>query len=728
MKSLVALVYIMVLLAGFAREASAAVSSSFSFRLAKAEKPPALDASLNDPAWQAGKVPGRQLWEDETTRAPATEATDVYALYDDTNLYIAFVAHQSSEPIVATQVTNDVGFGTDDFVAVGIDSSGAGSQAHFFEVTPRGVHYQQASENVRYRPTWRSNAAVNGTSWTAVMVIPLNSMRLHGGSSQTWRVGFFRNIAARGEHLTWAWDPTMQDYSAGSWPSFGDLRYWPSATGIALSSAAIRPKPRLEVFALSSSGADRNIYAQANGTFAPQTTRPFGADLSVPITPTINFVGTLAPDFSNVEVDQQTIAPQEFPRQLTEYRPFFAQGAQFINSDPNGSINFNTPGNEVFYSPSVGPFDRGAKIEGTYGLQSIGALSFRGFNEQTGDTFDDQAFGYSHALQDRSFQYWADGVLAHHSIAGTDNTYEFGARGMNPHSELMFTFNSGVERGSWVPEGIAHSTRGSIYEGRPNYQAVLQYVDISPSYNPIDGFTTISDIRGFAGYVNFNGSTPAIKNWALFLQGDRFFDRSSAVHEADSNVFLNVVFKNRFSINGLGPSTSELREYNGNSFTGYPAYFEGVTVPFNLMNVPVGYDDGTPTPIDVSAAWGSFGGNWTHFYTSQTSRPLGSRYTLGLEYDASYERSLATGVLESQFLRRISIGFNINRSTNMTVGLRGINGIGGFAQPGVNLAAGLHMRTESGDLYVNFGSPSAVATLDRLIVKYVLRIGADAGT
>ncbi len=717
-----------VLLAGFGREAAAAVPATFSFPLARAATPLPLDASLADPAWRAGKIPSSSGWQNVTTRASASEQTDVYALYDDTNLYVAFVAHQPSEPIVATQSTNDVGFGTDDFVAVGIDSSGAGSQAYFFEVTPRGVRYEQASENVRYRPTWRATTSVNGKSWNAVMVIPLSVMRLRAGASQTWRVGFFRNVAARGEHLTWAWDPTMQDASAGSWPAFYDMRFWPSATGIALKGALNKPKPRLEVFALSSSGGDRNQYQQSNGTFQSEPTRPLGADASVPITPTINFVGTLNPDFSNVEVDQQTIAPQEFRRQLAEYRPFFAQGAQFINPNPNTSINFNTPGNEVFYSPSVGPFDRGAKIEGTYGLQSIGVLSFRGFNQVTGDTFDDQAFGYSHALQDRSFQYWADGVLAHHSLAGSDNTYEFGAKSENLRSKFEWMADTAVERGSWVPEGIAHATHGFVVEARPNYQAILQYVDISPNYNPIDGFTTISDIHGFASYVNLNGSTPGLKNWALFFQGDRFFDRSGAVHEADSNVLLSVTFKNRLSINGLGPSTSSLREYNGNSFTGYPTYADGVNVPFNLMNVPLGYDDGTPTPIDVSAAWGSFGGNWVHFYTSQTSRPLGSRYTLGLEYDGSYQRNLGTGVLESQFLRRISIGFNINRSTNMTLGLRSINGIGGFAQPGVNLAAAFHVRMESGDLYVNLGSPSAVATLDRLIVKYVQRLGADAGT
>lgn len=718
---------LIVLLGASAAKSGAAVSPSFSFALARAPHPLALDPAVSDPVWQAGKVPGEGLWQNVTTRARASEDTTVYALYDDTNLYVAFDVQQR-EPIVATQSTNDVGFGTDDFVAVGVDSSGSGSQAYFFESTPRGVRYQQSNENVRYRPEWQSAAAVSRTGWRAVMVIPLKVMRLRAGA--VWHVGFFRNVASRGEHLSWAYDRTMQDDSAGNWPSFNDLRFWPAATGIALkTSSESRPKARLEVYGLASSGGDRNVYQQADGTFQNQKTRWYGADFSYPMTPTINFVGTVNPDFSNVEIDQQTIAPQEFARQLVEYRPFFAQGAQFVNPNPQGYTNFNAPKNAIFYSPSVGPFDRGAKVEGTFGLQSFGVLSFRGFNQLTGDTFDDQAFGYRHSLQDRTFQYWADGVLAHHSVQGIDTTYEIGTRGRNNHTGFDWLFNTGVERGSQVPQRIAHSTYGYADFLKPNFQAILEYADISPNYNPLDGFTTISDIHGFSGFINWNGTTPGVKTWSIFVQGDRLFDRSGAVHQADSNVFFNAAFKNGFSINGLGPSTSELREYGGNFFTGYPTYANGVTVPFNLFGVPIGYGDGTPTPIDASANWGMFGGNWLHLYTVSTSRPLGSKYTLGFEYDGSYERNLRTGVLDSQWLRRVSLGFNMSRSSNLSLSLRSINGRGGFSpQPGLNIAAALHVRTKDGDLFVNYGSPSAFATLNRFIVKYVFRIGADAGT
>lgn len=669
--------------------------------------------------------------------------TAAYLLYDDRNLYVGFIAKQKSAPIVATQTTNDVGYGTDDFVGVGIDPSGAGSQAYIFEATPRGVRYEQASENVRYRPQWQTAAQTAPGEWRAVMVIPLDVLRLRPGTGQTWRINFFRNVAGAGEHYVWAYNGAVEDAPAGIWPGFHDIRFWAGASGMAVrSTAASRPKPRLELYGLESAGAGREQFQQADGSFAREAVRPVGLDLSYPIASTINVVGTVNPDFSNVEIDQQTIAPQEFRRQLTEYRPFFAQGANYLNPSPSNFTNYIAPQNATFYSPSIGPFDAGAKLEGTLGFQSFGAMTFRGYDRTIGESFDDTVFGYKHALPDERFQYWGQGVLAHHSLRGNDDTVEVGAKGRNLNTRFVWSFDTALERGTWVPQGVAHSTSTYVGVHRENYVTLVGFADLSPNYNPIDGYTIDSDIRGPFGFVNLVGSTASMKNWGLFLGGDRLRDRSNAVHQADAVALVNATFKNKFSINGAGPTISMLRGYDvpsgpnctgpsagTNFFSGFPCYRNGRTLPFNLMSLPVGYGDGTPTPVDVSANWGRFGTSELHLYTASTSRPLGSRATLGLEYDGTYERDRVTGALESQWLRRISLGVNTGSDSNLSISLRGINGVGGFApQQGLNLAGAFHMRLRNGDLYVNFGTPAAGATLDRTIVKYVVRAGGDAGT
>jgi hypothetical protein len=727
--------------------AAAAVVAGAGFPAALAAKPLPLDPSLADPQWAAGMLPVGAGFENLTTRSRAPHETQPYLLYDATNIYVAFRSEQKGLPITATQTANNVGFGLDDFVGVGIDTSGNGAQVYYFETTPRGVRYQQAAENTRYQPDWQAAAAVNGGSWNAVLVIPLRALRIHAGTPQTWRFNFIRNVASTGEHYTFGYDGVMQDGPIpNTWPNFTDVRFWPSLTGIGIApgTATVRPRPRAELYALASAGHDRDLFAQANGSFVPQSVRPLGADLSYPITNTVNFVGTIAPDFSNVEIDQQTIAPQEFRRSLTEYRPFFAQGAPFINPNPMQFFTVTSPSNLIFYSPDIGPFDRGAKVEGTFGLQSFGALAFRGYDGLTNNTFNDVAFGYKHALPDRTFLYWADGDFARHSIAGDDSTVEAGVAARNLRTGFVAGVNEAFEQGAYVPApGFARSFNGFADVHKPNYEVFAGYGDITPNYNPIDGFTTISDIRGPIGYVNLTGANALMKNYTLFFGADRFLDRSGAVHEADTLATFSATFKNGFSINNLGPSVGLLRGYDVTSspgcspsasggftyFTGYPCYVGGQTTRFNLLGGGIGFRDGTPTPVDFSYNEGPFGSAYTHLFTSTTSRPIGRHLSIGLEYDGTYERDLASGSLNSQWLRRVSLGASFGADSNAAISLRGINGTGGFATPGLNLAASYHRRMPNGnELFVNYGTPAANATLERVIVKYVLRIGGGAGT
>lgn len=47
----------------------------------------------------------------------------------------------------------------------------------------------------------------------------------------------------------------------------------------------------------------------------------------------------------------------------------------------------------------------------------------------------------------------------------------------------------------------------------------------------------------------------------------------------------------------------------------------------------------------------------------------------------------------------------------------------------MNLAANYHRRfANNSEVFVNYGTPAATATVQRLIVKYVLRLGSAAGT
>ncbi len=201
---------------------------------------------------------------------------------------------------------------------------------------------------------WKSVTRIfpNG-DWNAVYVIPLNVIRAQGGSKQNWQVNVVRFLSSANDSYTWAYDDTMS--------SVGSAQYWPHLAGIEISAAAARPRPHADVYGLGSAGADRGVFQNGIGNFEQMKPRPYGVDVTYPVTNTLALVGTLNPDFSNVEQDQTTIAPQEFQRQYNEYRPFFAQGANYINTLPGTNIN---SADIPFYSPRIGVFNSGVKLEG----------------------------------------------------------------------------------------------------------------------------------------------------------------------------------------------------------------------------------------------------------------------------------------------------------------------------------------------------------------------------
>src|SRR6185312_795266 len=88
-----------------------------------------------------------------------------------------------------------------------------------------------------------------------------------------------------------------------------------------LVARAPLPKPRLGLYALG----------RAATTAAGGSTSRIGADFSIPVTQTAAFFGTIHPDYSNVELDQQSISPTVYQRIFSEVRPFFTQAAQYYN-------------------------------------------------------------------------------------------------------------------------------------------------------------------------------------------------------------------------------------------------------------------------------------------------------------------------------------------------------------------------------------------------------------
>lgn len=703
-----------------------AASAVDRFTILRAEKPFELDGTLSDPRWTAALR--RHTLTNVFSRTAARSEFQAAVFYDDKNLYVGFRLQQSAV-ITATQSVNNIGFGIDDFIGIGVDPLGNGQRAYWFETTPRGVRYQQANENVRYLPVWQAQASVTRGGWTAMLIVPLNIMKIPSNGLQHWRINFERYIAATAERDSWAFDSLMANYPVANFPDFRESRWWPTIVGMVLNGVVPPPRPRAEIYALDASGGNRDVYTTVSGTTYTAPPRYFGIDASYPIKPTINLDIALSPDFSNVEVDQQTITPQQFNRNYKEYRPFFAQGAPFINTELE-DYEFNFPQDQIFYSPSIGLFNRGVKLEGTQGINSFGVLEVAGDDPSGPQNFDDTAFGFLHKRPDNTLAVWADGVLAHHEGIH-DSTLEFGAYGRSLASGLVYSFDHASEYGNAVTNPSQAQKTDALFDLQKAgpFEATVGWVDIGNQYNPIDGFTNIADVRGPDAQVDWV-ITPqkwtALKNYEFYLYADRWLDAQGQVHEADADTYWTIRTKKLLTMN-FGYQNATQRQYGGNFYSGYyNNYANAVTQRLSAPFVGFTLGDGAPNSFNAQYQWGPFDGTYLTQIATTTIYQFGRRASLEFDYAATLERPLdgIPMVVNGQELRRLVFGVPLGGDGNASFAYRAISGTGGFAVPGKDLAFGVRKRFHNGtELFVNYGTPAASSTLDRLIVKYLVRVG-----
>ena len=126
-----------------------------------------------------------------------------------------------------------------------------------------------------------------------------------------------RYVQATGEQQVWSYDKVqMQPDGYGN----SDYAHAGSIALPQLSVGLSRPKPRAAVYALGEA---------ASKTIGGSTSR-VGADLSIPITPTASFYSTFHPDYSNVELDQQSIAPTVFAALLQRGAAVLHAGGELL--------------------------------------------------------------------------------------------------------------------------------------------------------------------------------------------------------------------------------------------------------------------------------------------------------------------------------------------------------------------------------------------------------------
>jgi hypothetical protein len=667
--------------------------------------PPALDPHATN-AWPDIDI---SLQHDVVHERAASESTIVHAATDGKYLYVRFDVTQS-EPVTATQHSDDTGQGSDDYVWVDLWPTGVSGFFYQFEASPNGTHYEQSSENTAYSPHWQAQGSTSDHGYVVTMAIPFSV--IHGGHSGKWKIQFARSIHATGEEDVWSYDSTQTNPD--------DLARAGTATlTLAAGGAAPRPQPRAALYAL---GLDTT---PANGG----STSRVGADLSVPITSTASFFSTLHPDYSNVELDQQTISPTVFQRIISEVRPFFTQAGNFYN---NFNCDVCSGTRTILYTPDIPTPSQGYALEGKQG-----DFGFAGF-DAIGDDRTDLASTIDYTSPDTRWSSSLERVQA--NVPGiTDIANEWGTS-WSDLKHISAYVNVSDETGNDVsdPGQARDIDAGGGWANQ--HTAIFGAVrNVGADFNPLDGLDSHPGIAGYALYgAQIWNPGGASKIAAFGLDG--FFDRYQGPQfgqsQSDNSMIFDVLTKSAWDLQidsgsdywRFGPTLTPISQNSGFSLT----YHSGL-VTDNPGNFPYHGSSATPTSLQFST--GRYGDGVLDTWFRTSTIRIGTRGTLSLSVDDTAQYFDGKGTDNVQWFDTLSYNYQINRSSSFAIGLRRVEGLppqpnggGNCIGDCSNVSLAYYLRLKDEEIYLAYGDPNTLTTVPQAIFKVIFYAGAQKGS
>lgn len=293
---------------------------------------------------------------------PATQRTEVYLGYDQSEMHVLFMAFDSQPELIRANLSPRENISGDDTVEVTFDTFNDQRAALTFRSTPLGIQWDarwtegsslRAGFDTTWEAVWTSEGELTDQGYMVKMAIPLRSLRFPDNAEQLWRVQFSRQIPRNTEEAYWpAYSINIE----------GRLNQTALLSGIRDVSPGNNSQIIPFIFARQVDSLDPN--AAGGARFDDSTEQDVGVDAKFVFNDSMVLDVTLNPDFSQVESDQPQVTVNErFEVQFPERRPFFVENADF----------FETDSNLVFTRRIVDP-EGGLRFTGRQGDYGFGAI------------------------------------------------------------------------------------------------------------------------------------------------------------------------------------------------------------------------------------------------------------------------------------------------------------------------------------------------------------------
>ncbi len=505
------------------------------------DAPPVIDGDLADPCWKGAARADR--FTDVLDGTPAPDQTVAFLGYDDKHIYVAFHAYDSRpQGIVARETKRGARFRGEDTVAIALDPyhTHKFGDRSFFVVNPLGTQFAHLSggrgSKLEWEGAWKAAAKIGEDGWTAEMAIPwsiLNYPAVKG--PVTCGINFDRRQQRTNTQSWWSNLGRPEDNTRdGRW--------------VGVSFPAFRTQTSLLPY--TSSGWNEQEGAGVHT----------GLDLRTPLTPSLTLVGTVNPDFENVEQAVEGVDFSYGERFVQERRPFFLEGEDIYRS---GGI----PG-RYFYSQRIGGFDTGINLYGKVTPRdTIGLLAALDMGNQ------------------------ADWLLRGRRELGAHSSVDFavinrdvaaGKAAPDPKKRLdsnrVLVAGQNWRRGAWSTEAswagswVDERHTGSAANASLSYRTQRLFVSLAPyfvrpGFRDDLGFIPFTDYKGVnlsAGYFTEWRSGP-IREFSVFagsMSSDRFDGR---LFRRQKSLSVNVETRSDYDIE-LGWDGGRFEEFDDSTF------------------------------------------------------------------------------------------------------------------------------------------------------------------
>jgi hypothetical protein len=537
----------------FARDAQGRMT----IRAVRLTSPLRIDGRLDEALYETVEPIADFIQMEPAGGEPASEKTEVWLFFDQSNVYVSFRAWESQpERMVVLDMRRDSNnIRQGDCIGFSLDTFYDRRNAFQFEVNPIGGRTDgQSNDERRYNgdwnPVWDLAVGRFEGGWTVEAAIPFKSLRYRPGREQVWGFNARRNNKWKNEIAFLAQIPPAFGIGRGS---FAASRF---ATVVGIDAPPQSINLEVKPYAITDLTTDHT----AARPIVNDVAGDLGLDVKYAVTQNLTADFTYNTDFAQVEADEQQVNLTRFSLFFPEKREFFLenQGTFAFAGAGGGGNAAGTGGGDtpiLFYSRRIGlsqgrevPIGGGGRLTGRLGRFSLGLL-----NIQTGDEAAAAAvstnFGVVRVKQDVLRRSIIGALYTNRSVTqnqlGSNQTYGIDGNFAFFANLAINTYWARTQSPGIDTDDVSY--RGHLDYAGDRYGVQVEHLAVGDNFNPEVGFVRRDDMRQSFAQFRFSPrpeSIEAIRKFAWVGSTTYIEDGAGRLETRRNDVEFAIEFEN----------------------------------------------------------------------------------------------------------------------------------------------------------------------------------------